>query len=101
VLAATLFGEGGQGLFAMLISWIVLAIGQLSAASVPVIDATTGASRPPVTTVTPGEPSTLIEALIGAGLIAAYFVFTRRLRGRRSMRRIAKPTRAGSGRKAA
>jgi hypothetical protein len=85
----------------MLISWIVFAIGQLSAASLPVIDATTGASRPPVPTVTPGEPSTLIEALIGAGLIAAYLVLARRVRGGRSVQRISKPTRAGSGRKAA
>jgi hypothetical protein len=101
VLAATLFGEGGQGLFAMLISWIVLAIGHLSAGSLPLIDVTSNASRPVPSPITPGEPSTLIEALIGAGLIAAYFATTRRLRTRRETRRISQPVRAGSDRKAA
>jgi hypothetical protein len=85
----------------MLISWIVLAIGQLSAANLPLIDVATAAPRPTVPTITPGEPSTLVEALIGAALIAAYLVFTRHLRGRRSVQRISKPVRAGSGRKAA
>ena len=56
----------------MLISWIVLAIGQLSAPNVPLIDVATGASGPTVTSITPGEPSTLVEALIGVALIAAY-----------------------------
>jgi hypothetical protein len=94
------FGEGGQGLFAMLISWIVLAIGQLSAASLPVIDVTTAGSRQTATPIVPGEPSTLVEGLIGAGLIAAYLVFAQRKRGR-NVPRVSKPTRAGSGRKAA
>lgn len=85
----------------MLISWIVLAIGQLSAASLPLIDVTAAASRPAATPVTPGEPSTLIEALIGVGLIAAYVATTRRLRTRRETRRISQPVRAGSDRKAA
>ena len=85
----------------MLISWIVLALGQLSAASLPLIDATTAASRPTAMPVTPGEPSTLVEALIGVGLIAAYVATTRRLRTRRDTRRMSKPVRAGSDRKAA
>ena len=84
----------------MLISWIVLAIGQLSAASLPLIDATTAASRPTAMPVTPGEPSTLVEAFIGVGLIAAYLVFARHKRGP-SVPRISKTVRAGSGRKAA
>ena len=84
----------------MLISWIVLAIGQLSAASLPVIDVTSAASGQTATPIVPGEPSTLIEALIGAGLIAAYLVFARGKRGR-NVPRFSKPTRAGSGRKAA
>jgi hypothetical protein len=84
----------------MLISWIVLAIGQLSAAGLPLIDMSTAASRPTATPITPGEPSTLVEGLIGAGVVAAYFVFARHRRGR-SVSRISKPTRAGSGRKAA
>ena len=85
----------------MLISWIVLAIGQLSAAGLPVIDVATAASRPTATPITPGEPSTLVEALIGVMLLAAYVVLARRVRGRRSVRRIFKPAPAGSGRKAA
>ncbi len=85
----------------MLISWIVLAIGQLTAASLPLIDVATAASRPTSTPITPGEPSTLVEALIGAGLIAAYVATTRRLRTRRETRRISQPARAGSDRKAA
>jgi hypothetical protein len=85
----------------MLISWIVLAIGQLSAASLPLIDAATAASRPTGMPVTPGEPSTLVEAVIGIALIATYLIFPRRIRGRRSLRRISKPVRAGSDRKAA
>ena len=85
----------------MLSSSIVLAIGQLSAPNLPLIDVATGASRPTATSVTPGEPSTLVEALIGVALIAAYLVFTRGIRGRRSVQRIAKPTSAGRGRKAA
>jgi hypothetical protein len=85
----------------MLISWIVLAMGQLSAASLPLIDAATAASRPTGMPVTPGEPSTLVEALIGVALIAAYLVFPRRIRDRRSAQRNSKPVRAGSDRKAA
>ena len=85
----------------MLISWIVLAIGQLSAPNLPLNDVATAASRPTVTSVTPGEPSTLVEALIGVALIAAYLVFTRGMRSRRSVQRIAKLTSAGTGRKAA
>jgi hypothetical protein len=84
----------------MLISWIVLAIGQLSAVSLPLIDVTSNPSRPTSGPITPGEPSTLFEALIGAGLVAAYVVFAR-LKRRRSGPQISKPTRAGSGRKAA
>jgi hypothetical protein len=95
------FGEGGQGLFAMVISWIVLAIGQLSAAGLPIIDVTPAGSGSTATPIVPGEPSTLVEAFIGAGLIAAFLVFARRKRGRRSMPRISKPTRTGRGRKAA
>jgi hypothetical protein len=85
----------------MLISWIVLAIGQLSAASLPVIDVATAASRPTATPITPGEPSTLVEAVIGVTLIAAYLVFARHMLGRRSVQRISKPGSAGTGRKAA
>jgi hypothetical protein len=85
----------------MLISWIVLAIAQLSAASLPVIDVATSASRPTTPPITPGEPSTLVEALIGAALIAAYLVFARPMRSRRRVQRISKPAPAGSGRKAA
>jgi hypothetical protein len=86
----------------MLISWIALAIGQLSAASLPLIDVTTAAaSRPTARPITPGEPSTLAEALIGAGLIAADVVLTRRLRPKRVARRISAPKHTGSGRKAA
>ena len=81
----------------MLISWI----GQLSVAGLPVIDVATAASRPTATPITPGEPSTLVEALIGATLIAAYLVFTRHMLGRRRVPRISKPGSAGSGRKAA
>ena len=85
----------------MLISWIVLAIGQLSAPDLPLIDVATATSRPTAPSIMPGEPSTLVEALIGAAIIAAYLVFTRHLRGRRSVQRIAKPASAGSRRKAA
>ena len=85
----------------MLISWIVLAIGELSAASLPIIDVATAASRPTATPITPGEPSTLVEALIGVALVAAYLVFARHMLGRRSVRRISKPGSAGKGRKAA
>ncbi len=85
----------------MLISWVVLAIGQLSAAGLPLMDAASNVTRPAAPHVTPGEPSTLAEALIGAALIAVYLVFARRMRGRRSVPRISKPASAGSGRKAA
>ena len=85
----------------MLISWIVLAIGQVSAPNLPLIDVATGVSRPAVPSITPGEPSTFVEALIGVALIAAYLVFTRGSRGRQNVQRIAKPTSAGSRRKAA
>jgi hypothetical protein len=85
----------------MLITWIMLAIGQLSSGSEPLINLSTAVSRPVPTPITPGEPSTLVEALIGVGVIAAYFVITRRTRVRRSLQRISKPTSAGSGRKAA
>jgi hypothetical protein len=85
----------------MLISWIVLAIGQLSATGLPLTDVTTAVSRPTATPITPGEPSTLVEALIGVALIAAYVVFARHMGGRRSVHRISKPGSAGSGRKAA
>jgi hypothetical protein len=87
----------------MLISWIVLAIRQLSAASLPLIDVTTAAaaSRTTARPITPGEPSTLAEALIGAGLIAAYVVITRRVRTKRATWRISAPKHTGSGRKAA
>ena len=85
----------------MLISWIVLAIGQLSASSSPLIDATTNTPRPTATPIAPGEPSTLVEALIGVVLIAGYLVLARRVRGRRGMQQISKSTRAGSGRKVA
>jgi hypothetical protein len=89
----------------MLISWLVLAIGQLSASGLPLIDVasnvTSIASRPTVPAITPGEPSTLAEALIGATFIAAYLLFSRPMRGRRRVQRISKPGSAGSGRKAA
>jgi hypothetical protein len=85
----------------MLISWIVLAIGQLSAAALSIVELTNDASGPTSAPATPGEPSTLIEGLIGVALIAAYLTFARRVRGRRSMQSLLKPTRAGSGRKAA
>jgi hypothetical protein len=92
-------------LFAMVISWIALAVGQLSVAGLPLIDVasnvTSGASLPAAPPITPGEPSTLIEAVIGTVLIAAYLVCARHLRGRRSALRISKPAGAGSGRKAA
>jgi hypothetical protein len=99
--AKTFFGEGGQGLFAMLISWIVLAIGQLSAASLPLTDVTAAASRPTATPITPGEPSTLVEAVIGIGLVAAYVLLARRVRTRRQLRPVSKPTDRGTKRKAA
>ena len=85
----------------MLISWIVLAIGHLSAASLPVIDVTAAASRRIATHVVPGEPSTLVEGLIAAALIAVYLLFARDKRGRRSVQRTAKPGNTGTGRKAA
>src|SRR4051794_841702 len=89
-----------QGSSAMLISWIVLAIGQLSAASLPLIDVSTAAaSRPIARPITPGEPSTFVEAVIGVTVIAAYLVFARQLRGRRNVPPVSKPSRAGSGRK--
>ena len=89
----------------MLISWIVLAIGQLSVGELPLIDVASNvssiASRPTSLPVTPGEPSTLVEALIGATFIAAYLIFSRPMRGRRRVQRISKPGSADSGRKAA
>jgi hypothetical protein len=89
----------------MLISWLVLAIGQLSVGELPLIDVasnvSSSASQPASLPITPGEPSTLVEALIGATLIAAYLVFARPMRGRRRVQRISKPGSAGSGRKAA
>ena len=85
----------------MLISWIVLAIGQLSAASLPLIDVGAPASRPAAVPITPGEPSTLVEALIGVGLIAAYLVIARQVRSKREERRVSAATRADVGRKAA
>jgi hypothetical protein len=85
----------------MLISWIVLAIGQLSAANLPLVDLTASASPSTSTPITPGEPSTLVEALIGVALIAAYLVFARHMRSRRSGQQVSKPVRAGRGRKAA
>jgi hypothetical protein len=85
----------------MLTSWIVLAIGQLSAASLPLIDVTTAASHPTPTPITPGEPSTLVEGLIGSALVFAYLVLARRVRTQRSVQQITKPARDGSGRKAA
>lgn len=89
----------------MLISWLVLAIGQLSAAGLPPIDVashvSSSASGPTSPTITPGEPSTLVEALIGATFIAAYLILSRPIRGRRILSRILKPGSADSGRKAA
>jgi hypothetical protein len=89
----------------MLISWLVLAIGQLSAFELPLIDVassvTSSASRTASSPITPGEPSTLVEALIGATFVAAYLLFSRPMRGRRRVQRISKPGSAGTGRKAA
>lgn len=64
----------------MLISWIVLAVGQLSA-NLPLV--ASGPARSPGGLSVPGEPSTLAEALIGVGLISAYLLVGRRVRGRR------------------
>jgi len=94
-------GQGGQGLFAMAISWIVLAIGQLSVAGLPLIEAGSEASQPGSHLISPGEPSTLFEAMIGVSLIAVYLMFARRMRSRRGVPRVAKPAPAGRGRKAA
>ena len=66
----------------MLISWIVLAVGQLSA-SLPTV--ASGPGRSPGGLSVPGEPSTLIEALIGVGLISAYLLVGRRVRSRRGV----------------
>ena len=85
----------------MLSSSIVLAIGQMSVADLPLINVTQAESRPKVTPFTPAEPSTLVLGLIGVGLIAAYVVITRRLRTNREAQRISKPMHAGSRRKAA
>ena len=85
----------------MLISWIVLAMGQLSAAGLPLIDVTGAAPRQTATPIVPGEPSTFVEALIGAAFIAAYLVLARRVRCRRTVRKLTTPARPGSGRKAA
>lgn len=76
----------------MVISWIVLTIGQLSVAGLPLIDA--GADVSP-SVRSPGEPSTLFEAMIGVSLIAVYLMFARRFRGRRGVPRVAKPASAG------
>lgn len=85
----------------MLISWIVLAVCQLSAGELPLIGIGSNTSRPMAPAITPGEPSTLIEALIGITLVAAYLLFARRMRTRRGAQPIAKPVPAGRGRRAA
>ena len=83
----------------MLISRIVLAVGQLAAASLPILGADLSGSG--AAHVVPGEPSTLIEAAIGVALIAAYFLLVRRVRPRRPLTTVSKPTRRGTKRKAA
>ena len=85
----------------MLISWIVLAIGELSATGLPLLDVTSNTPPAAPSPMTPGEPSTLVEALIGAAIIAAYLAFVRRIRSRRTARPVSQPRRSGSGRKAA
>ena len=52
------------------------------------------ASRSTATSITPGEPSTLVEALIGVGLLAAYVLLVRRVRTRRPVGSVSRPTRA-------
>ena len=94
-------GRGGQGLFAMVISWIVLAIGQLSVVGLPLIEAGSGFSQSATSAASPGEPSTLFEAMIGVSLIAVYLVFARRFRSRRSVSGGSKPAAVGRDRKAA
>jgi hypothetical protein len=84
----------------MLISWIVVALGQLSVAGLPLVSGRTDVARP-TPGITPGEPSTMVEALIGAAIIGAYLIFARRFRGRRGVPRVAKPTSVDRGRKAA
>jgi hypothetical protein len=85
----------------MLICSNMLAIGQLSAATLPVIEVASNESRPLSPSITPGEPSTLVEAVIGIGLIAAYLLLARRVRTRRQPRPVSKPTGRRSKRKAA
>jgi hypothetical protein len=83
----------------MVISWIVLAIGQLSVAGLPLVGGGPDAPGPAIRT--PGEPSTIFEAMIGISLVAVYLMFARRMRSRRGVRRVSTPRPVGSGRKAA
>lgn len=85
----------------MVISWIVLAIGKLSVVGLPLIEAGSDVSQSARSAVSPGEPSTLFEAMIGVSLIAVYLVFARRFRGRRSVPGVTKPAPVRRGRKAA
>ena len=85
----------------MAISWIVLAIGQLSAAGLPLVGGGPDSSPPASHLVAPGEPSTIVEALIGAALVAAYLVFARRFRSRRGAQPVTTPAEAGRRREAA
>ncbi len=85
----------------MLIAWIMLAVGQLSAGSLPIVDLTSGPARSAGSLAVPGEPSTLIEALIGATIIVGYLVLSRRVRGRRGTPTVSARAKAGGRRKAA
>ena len=85
----------------MLISWIVLAIVQLSAAGLPVIDLPSGPPHLTTHSIAPGEPSTLFEAVFGVTIIAAYLMLVRRVRPRRRRTTVSKPTGRGTKRKAA
>ncbi len=85
----------------MLIAWIMLAVGQLSAGSLPIVDLASGPARSARSLIVPGEPSTLVEGLIGATIIAGYLVLSRRVRRRRGEPTASTRAKSGGRRKAA
>ncbi len=85
----------------MLTAWIVLALGQLSTSNLPMVSLTSASTQSTGNLPVPGEPSTLVEALIGIGIIACYLMLSRRFRDRRGAPTTSTPVKSTGRRKAA
>ncbi len=75
----------------MLASSLMHAIVQISATTGPLFGADPVKPSPNGAPVAPGEPSTLVLALIGVSVIGAYFAITGRLRPWQDARQMSAP----------